>query len=68
MEKKALMEEFYFLNVKANHNSYFIDSPESIDKTLLKNAKSIGICGATSTPKWLMEEIYETISNEINKG
>ena len=53
---------------KANHNSYFIDSPESIDKTLLRNAKSIGICGATSTPKWLMEEIYETINNEINKG
>ncbi len=53
---------------KTNYNSYFIDSPEAIDKTLLRNVESIGICGATSTPKWLMEEVYKAISNEIDKG
>ena len=52
---------------KANPNSYFIDSPEAIDQSFLKEAKSIGICGATSTPKWLMEEIYKAINNIINK-
>lgn len=52
---------------KANPNSYFIDSPEAIDQSFLKEAKSIGICGATSTPKWLMEEIYKAINNLINK-
>ena len=49
---------------KVNPNSYLIDQPEEIDKTQLKGVKSIGICGATSTPKWLMEECREVINNE----
>ena len=52
---------------KTNRNSHFIDSAESIDNELLKSAKSIGICGATSTPKWLMEEVYNTIKRNIEK-
>ena len=46
---------------KVNPNSYQIDRPEEIDRNLLKDAQSIGICGATSTPKWLMEACRETI-------
>ena len=48
---------------KVNSNSYLIDQPEEIDKDLLKDVKSIGICGATSTPKWLMEECKKKILN-----
>ena len=48
---------------KVNENSYLIDQPEEIDKSLLEGVKSIGICGATSTPKWLMEECKKTILN-----
>ena len=44
-----------------NPNSHFIDSAEEIDNNLLMGAASIGICGATSTPKWLMEEILSLI-------
>lgn len=40
-----------------NENTHFIDGVEEINLDLLKEAKSIGICGATSTPKWLMEEV-----------
>lgn len=40
---------------KSNPNSYLIDDPSEIDFNLLKQAHTIGICGATSTPKWLME-------------
>ena len=47
--------------LKVNPNSYLIDQPEEIDRTLLDGVKSIGICGATSTPKWLMEECKEVI-------
>lgn len=36
---------------KVNANSHLIDSVEEIDDSLLANAASIGICGATSTPK-----------------
>lgn len=48
-----------------NPNSHLIDSAEEIDSQLLVNAKSIGICGATSTPKWLMEEISEAIKSKL---
>jgi len=49
---------------KINPNSYLIDQPEEIDRNLLENVRSIGICGATSTPKWLMEECKKAILNE----
>lgn len=50
---------------KVNPNSHLIDGAEEIDSTLLASATSIGICGATSTPKWLMEEIYEAIKSRL---
>ena len=49
---------------KVNPNSYQIDKPEEIDKALLSHAHSIGICGATSTPKWLMEACKKVIMDE----
>jgi len=48
---------------KVNPNSYLIDQPEEINKDILQGANSIGICGATSTPKWLMEECKKKILN-----
>lgn len=53
--------------LKVNPNSYLIDSPDEIDNNLLKGIHSIGICGATSTPKWLMEEVYRHIKSQITK-
>lgn len=41
--------------LQVNPNSHFIDNPDEIDLQLLDGIHSIGICGATSTPKWLME-------------
>ena len=46
---------------QVNPNTYLIDQPEEINRELLKEVKSIGICGATSTPKWLMDECKKTI-------
>lgn len=39
-----------------NPRSYMIDTAGEIDPDRLQNCTSVGICGATSTPKWLMEE------------
>lgn len=50
---------------KVNANSHLIDSAEEIDSSLLAGANSIGVCGATSTPKWLMEEISEAIKSKL---
>ena len=49
--------------LKANPNSYHIEGSHEIDFTLIKDGQSIGICGATSTPKWLMEECKGAITN-----
>jgi 4-hydroxy-3-methylbut-2-enyl diphosphate reductase len=46
---------------KVNPNTFLIDQPEEIDRKMLVCATSIGICGATSTPKWLMEECKKVI-------
>ncbi|MCR5535629.1 MAG: 4-hydroxy-3-methylbut-2-enyl diphosphate reductase [Bacteroidaceae bacterium] len=40
----------------ANPKSYMIDTANEIDLRWLQDCNSVGICGATSTPKWLMEE------------
>ena len=42
---------------KENPRSYRVDSPQEIQPEWLENADSVGICGATSTPRWIMEEI-----------
>lgn len=44
-----------------NENSYQIERAEEINMDWLKKAETVGICGATSTPKWLMEECREFI-------
>ena len=48
-----------------NPNTCFIDSAREIDWDLLKDVQSIGICGATSTPKWLMESIQKAIIDKL---
>ncbi|MBO5014977.1 MAG: 4-hydroxy-3-methylbut-2-enyl diphosphate reductase [Bacteroides sp.] len=49
---------------QVNNNTYQIDQPNEIEAQWLENAHSIGICGATSTPKWLMEECKKVILQE----
>ena len=44
-----------------NSNSYFVSSSEEIDKAWFRRDESVGVCGATSTPMWLMEEVKEKI-------
>jgi 4-hydroxy-3-methylbut-2-enyl diphosphate reductase len=47
---------------QANPNTFFISSTDELKKEWVENTKSIGICGATSTPKWLMEKTKEEIN------
>lgn len=44
-----------------NNCSYAVTSPDDIRKEWLESAGSVGICGATSTPKWLMEACKERV-------
>lgn len=52
---------------KANPNTYFISEANEIDSPLPEHVKKVGVCGATSTPKWLMEEVAERIKS-VNKS
>ena len=44
-----------------NPNTWFVSSPGEIKKEWFLNCNSAGICGATSTPKWLIDKIKDTI-------
>lgn len=50
---------------KVNPNSHLIDDADEIDYQLLQGVRSIGICGATSTPKWLMEACKRAIEKHL---
>jgi 4-hydroxy-3-methylbut-2-enyl diphosphate reductase len=50
---------------KVNDRSYFLTSPEELQADWIANAKSIGICGATSTPLWLMERIQAEVERRF---
>ncbi len=46
---------------KVNKNIYMISDLDELDYTIFDGVSSVGICGATSTPKWLMEELKRKI-------
>ena len=52
---------------RVNNNSRLIEGPEEIMPEWLDNIGTIGICGATSTPKWLMEQCRDAIV-KLNPG
>lgn len=47
---------------EVNPRSYFISSPEELRQDWTEGAESIGICGATSTPAWLMQETFAVLT------
>ena len=48
---------------RVNPNTHLIEGPEEIDPLWLDGIQTVGICGATSTPKWLMEQCRDAIQN-----
>ena len=47
--------------LQANPRSVFITSAADITEPLPEGIRNVGVCGATSTPKWLMEEVAERV-------
>lgn len=48
-----------------NSRSHLVSNPADFRAEWLDNAGSIGICGATSTPRWLMEQVRDTAAAAI---
>ena len=47
--------------LRVNPNTHLIEGPEEIDRQWLADINTVGICGATSTPKWLMEQCRDSL-------
>ncbi len=44
-----------------NPNTYFVSSPAELEYSMFDPYDTVGICGATSTPMWLMEQVKELL-------
>ena len=49
--------------LRVNPNTHLIEGPDEIDPTWLDGIHTVGICGATSTPKWLMEQCRDALKD-----
>lgn len=65
-KKSSNGKSLYGVCKSQNPNTFFISSPGEIKQEWLKKTNSIGICGATSTPRWLMEDVKKHIEQNIN--
>ncbi|XOV91402.1 MAG: 4-hydroxy-3-methylbut-2-enyl diphosphate reductase [Bacteroidota bacterium] len=64
-KKSSNGRALYNVCLENNERSYFIESHNDIDFNWLTSSDRIGICGATSTPHWLMKQVADYI--EENK-
>jgi len=56
-KKSSNGKVLYDVCKKHNDNSYFVSNVEELDQTWFNENDKVGICGATSTPMWLMEKV-----------
>jgi 4-hydroxy-3-methylbut-2-en-1-yl diphosphate reductase len=56
-KKSSNGKALYQVCLANNPRSYFIENESEVDPNWFVNANKVGICGATSTPSWLMEKV-----------
>ena len=49
--------------LRVNPNTHLVEGPDEIRSEWLDDIQTVGICGATSTPKWLMEQCRDKLLN-----
>lgn len=62
-KKSSNGKVLYDVCKKYNQESYFISNENELDKAWFSANDKVGICGATSTPMWLMEKVKTHIEN-----
>ncbi|TYR37815.1 4-hydroxy-3-methylbut-2-enyl diphosphate reductase [Sphingobacterium phlebotomi] len=60
-KKSSNGKVLYDVCKQANSQSYFISDPAELDETLFEPNDTVGICGATSTPMWLMKNVKQAL-------
>lgn len=63
-KKSSNGKNLYNACKSVNPKTYMIEGPDEINHEWFKGISSLGICGATSTPKWLMEECKKAAQNQ----
>ncbi len=63
-EKSSNGKQLFAVCQSVNPRTYFVQGASDVTSDLLKNAGSVGISGATSTPRWIMEEIKKKIEQQ----
>ncbi|GAB3530365.1 4-hydroxy-3-methylbut-2-enyl diphosphate reductase [Pontibacter brevis] len=61
-KKSSNGKALYSVCKQHNPNSYFVENEEELEEAWFANAASVGVCGATSTPMWLMEQVANSIA------
>lgn len=65
--KKSSNGKVLFEHCKSiNPNTYFVSEPSEVEALDIDLSKKIGICGATSTPRWLMEQVSEALAQKVH--
>lgn len=65
--KKSSNSKVLFSHCKeTNQNSFFVSTPEEAFKLNLSDFETIGVCGATSTPQWLLDEVGRQIEKKYS--
>ncbi len=57
--KSSNGKALYNVCLSYNPRSYFVENEKEIDLSWIQPGDSVGICGATSTPTWLMEQVSD---------
>jgi len=60
-KKSSNGKVLYDVCKKYNNDSYFISNVEELEKGWFNENDKVGICGATSTPMWLMEKVKSAL-------
>ncbi len=63
-KKSSNGKALYEVCKAVNPTTYFISSDEELEISWFKNVESVGVCGATSTPMWLMEQVARAIEGQ----
>jgi len=58
-KKSSNGRALYNVCLENNTRSYFIENETEIDLDWIRQEDRVGICGATSTPRWLMEKVAD---------
>lgn len=62
-KKSSNGKALYQVCKNQNEDSFFIENEKEINTAWFEGKKTVGICGATSTPMWLMKEVKKFVEN-----